>query len=56
MFIITPRLVKPLRPDYALPTDGHINPLPADLLLRGQLEGQPPAVTDRPGGSGFELK
>jgi pilus assembly protein CpaC len=57
MFVITPRLVKPLAPDYALPTDAHIDPRPADLVLRGQLEGKPPAPM-QPGAApgGFEMR
>ncbi len=52
MFVITPRLVKPLGPDYALPTDAHVDPKPADLVLRGRLEGTPPAAN----AGGFEVR
>jgi pilus assembly protein CpaC len=41
LFVITPRLVKPLPADYALPTDGFIEPTRADLFLNGKLEGSP---------------
>jgi len=44
--------VKPLGPDYALPTDAHVNPNPADLMLRGRLEGTPPAAN----AAGFEVR
>jgi pilus assembly protein CpaC len=39
MFVITPRLVKPLPPDYALPTDHFVPPSPNEFLLEGKMEG-----------------
>jgi pilus assembly protein CpaC len=42
LFVITPHLVHPLPPNYALPTDGVISPTRADLFLMGKLEGKPP--------------
>jgi pilus assembly protein CpaC len=39
MFVITPRLVKPLPPDAALPTDGYVAPSLPDFHLGGQMEG-----------------
>jgi pilus assembly protein CpaC len=39
VFVITPRLVKPLPPDYRLPTDDYVDPSRTDLMLRGRLEG-----------------
>ncbi len=39
MFIITPRLVKPLGPDYALPTDAYTPPSRTEFFVNGQLEG-----------------
>lgn len=54
MFVITPRLVKPLAPDYALPTDGYVPPSLPEFHLHGNLEGQRPAPGARPGG--FETK
>ena len=39
MFVITPRLVKPLGPDYALPTDSFTPPNRAEFFLNGQTEG-----------------
>ncbi len=41
LFVITPHLVQPLPPNYALPTDGVINPTRADLFLMGRMEGKP---------------
>lgn len=43
MFIVTPRLVKPLVAPVALPTDNHIVPSRTDVLLHGMNEGQAPA-------------
>lgn len=43
VFVVTPRLVKPLPPNYALPTDHYIEPNRVDLFLNGRLEGRPPA-------------
>jgi pilus assembly protein CpaC len=63
VFVVTARLVKPLAPNYSLPTDALIPPTPAELLLHGKLEGTPafapvPASADAPArsGAGFELK
>lgn len=71
LFVITPHLVKPLPPNYALPTDGVIDPSRAELFLGGRLEGARPATSAqapaapvvmdqgqaKPSGpSGFELK
>src|SRR5690606_21308133 len=39
MFLITPRLVKPLGPDVALPTDAFTPPSRAEFFVNGQLEG-----------------
>lgn len=39
MFVITPRLVKPLGPDVALPTDAFVPPSRGEFFLGGQLEG-----------------
>ncbi len=42
IFVVTPRLVKPLPADYALPTD-HFNPPSKEgFFLRGELEGKAP--------------
>lgn len=62
VFVITPRLVKPLPPDYPLPTDSYVPPSRYDMIINGRLEGsaqdQPapaaPAPAQQPGG--FEVK
>lgn len=59
VFIITPRLVKPLPSDYALPTDSYIEPSRAAVILGGKMEGQPPAdhqgrSSDEELGGGFD--
>ena len=43
VFIITPHLVKPLPPDYKLPTDGYIQPTRGDMFMQGKMEGSAPA-------------
>jgi pilus assembly protein CpaC len=40
VFVVTPRLVKPLPPGYRLPTDGYTPPTRGDLMLNGRSEGQ----------------
>ena len=40
VFVITPRLVKPLPVGYRLPTDGYVPPTRSELILGGKLEGQ----------------
>jgi pilus assembly protein CpaC len=40
VFIVTPRLVKPLTSMPALPTDNHIAPNRADVLFMGKAEGR----------------
>ncbi len=39
VFVITPRLVKPLPPGYKLPTDSYVPPTRSELILNGKLEG-----------------
>jgi pilus assembly protein CpaC len=62
LFIITPRLVKPMEGYVALPTDRFVPPTPAEFLLGGQMEGPPPPppaaapVAPKAGPAGFELK
>ncbi|TAK40420.1 MAG: type II and III secretion system protein family protein [Betaproteobacteria bacterium] len=68
LFIITPRLVKPVEGYVALPTDRFVAPTPAEFLLGGQMEGSPqaPVVPAAPKAApanpqsgipaGFELK
>jgi pilus assembly protein CpaC len=41
LFIVTPRLVKPLPPDYKLPTDNFIEPTRSEFFLGGKMEGTP---------------
>ena len=43
LFVVTPRLVKPLPPDYVLPTDGFIEPTRGEFFLEGKMEGKPKA-------------
>jgi pilus assembly protein CpaC len=40
MFVVTPRLVKPLTSPVVLPTDNHVVPTRADVLLMGRGEGK----------------
>ncbi|MES2633736.1 MAG: type II and III secretion system protein family protein [Pseudomonadota bacterium] len=68
MFIVTPRLVKPLPANYAMPTDSFVPPSRSDFLLGGRMEGEgrarvpapaapapaTPAAPAQPGG--FQLK
>jgi pilus assembly protein CpaC len=48
LFVITPRLVKPMAGPVTLPTDNHVAPTPNDAVLRGKTEGKEPAVLTRP--------
>jgi len=43
MFVVTPRLVKPLATAVTLPTDNHVVPSRADVMLNGMGEGSAPA-------------
>jgi pilus assembly protein CpaC len=62
VFVITPRLVKPLPANYTLPTDNYREPSRTDLILHGRIEGRPaaapaaaaPAAT--PASGGFQVK
>ncbi|HVK53557.1 MAG TPA: type II and III secretion system protein family protein, partial [Burkholderiales bacterium] len=58
VFVITPRLVKPLPQDYQLPTDSYIEPSRSDVFLNGKMEGS--KSKDSTGASkpatGFEIK
>jgi pilus assembly protein CpaC len=46
MFVITPRLVKPLSQTPMLPTDNHVVPSRGEIYINGSLEsGSPPAAT-----------
>ncbi|GJJ05554.1 hypothetical protein RugamoR64_60920 [Duganella rhizosphaerae] len=46
LFVVTPHLVKPLPPDYKLPTDSVTTPSRAQLFLEGRMEGPPAQSTD----------
>jgi pilus assembly protein CpaC len=48
LFVVTPRLVKPLPPDYILPTDSFNEPSKTDFFLNGKLEGKPAAPAALP--------
>jgi len=47
VFVITPRLVKPLPENYALPTDHYVEPTRADVMWRGKVEGSGQPAADR---------
>ena len=53
LFVITPRLVKPLPPNYALPTDSYKEPNKKEFFLDGKFEGTPaePAAPATPPGN-----
>ncbi len=46
VFVITPRLVKPLPADYKLPTDNYVPPSRSDVILKGRTEGSKPDGDD----------
>ena len=60
VFIVTPRLVKPLPPNYTLPTDSFVEPSRAQRYLNGALEGSAPAPAPDAApvapAAGFQLK
>ncbi len=62
VFVVTPRLVKPLPADYGLPTDAYRDPSRTELFLGGKLEGKPAPQAPQRGapqgkdGTGFEMK
>jgi pilus assembly protein CpaC len=63
VFIITPRLVKPLPPDFALPTDNYTPPTRKELIVDGKLEGAntegeapKPTPANATTSSGFQVK
>lgn len=67
LFVITPRLVKPLPSNYALPTDAFIEPTRSEFFLGGKLEGSPQAESQpaaapaepkepAPATGGFQMK
>jgi pilus assembly protein CpaC len=64
MFVITPRLVRPLPPNYALPSDAYVEPSRGEFFLEGKMEGDaPPRAATTPssanvpgGAGGFEKR
>lgn len=66
MIVVTPRLVKPLAPDYKLPTDGFKEPTRSEFFMGGKLEGEPeeseetakpqPAPAQQSSNDGHQLK
>ncbi|MDQ3060674.1 MAG: type II and III secretion system protein family protein [Pseudomonadota bacterium] len=48
LFVITPRLVKPLPVMPTLPTDNHVVPSRAEVIFGGKLEGAAPTPTPAP--------
>lgn len=59
VFIVTPRLVKPLPPNFTLPTDKVLEPTRQGLFLEGRLDAAPeqsPAGTPPSGAGGMELR
>lgn len=65
LIVVTPRLSKPLAPDYILPTDGFVEPSRSELLFEGKMEGRKPengqseakpAAAAQPASGGFEMK
>lgn len=67
MFVITPRLIKPLDPGFILPTDGYSPPNRQEFYLGNQLEGSgradvppdrptAPKVAPAPSAGGMEVK
>jgi pilus assembly protein CpaC len=66
LVVVTPRLVKPLAPNYVLPTDGFVEPSRSELLFEGKMEGKKSDSTqsehagtapaaEQPALSGFEM-
>lgn len=53
LFVVTPRLVKPLPPNYPMPTDTFGPPIPGEVYLNGNMEGHParPAAAPLPAGT-----
>lgn len=48
LFVVTPRLVKPLPANYALPTDSFTPPSRTEFFVGGKLEGAPTAPAAAP--------
>lgn len=47
--LVTPRLVQPMQPDHALPTDAFNPPGRGEFFLQGKLEGRPPSAPQAEG-------
>ncbi|MHB1401862.1 MAG: type II and III secretion system protein family protein [Thiobacillus sp.] len=63
VFVVTPRLAKPLAPNYTLPTDSAVPPTRSEFFLGGKMEGSAPAdkpatatATPSPDAGGFEMR
>lgn len=67
LIVITPRLVKPLAPDYALPTDNFKEPSRSEFFFEGRMEATPKAESQpaapiaetkeqAPTSDGFQMK
>ena len=60
VFVVTPRLVKPLPPDYQLPTDKVGEPDRNRVMLQGRVDTDPPArptvAPAAPSAGGMELR
>lgn len=61
MIVVTPRLVKPLQPDYPLPTDAFVEPSRGEFLIQGRMESASGQARPRPAGypagaGGFQMK
>jgi pilus assembly protein CpaC len=69
LFVVTPRLARPIVAPVQLPTDAYVEPNRVEFFLGGRLEGTPPAAQSAPAPasstpapapsaaqSGFELK
>ncbi|WP_420995518.1 type II and III secretion system protein family protein [Cupriavidus sp. 30B13] len=41
LFVVTPRLVKPLPANYPMPTDSFGRPTPGEVFINGNMEGHP---------------
>ncbi len=56
VFVVTPRLVKPLPANYRLPTDGYTEPNRKELFIDGKLEGSNKPAESSDGSAGYQLK
>jgi pilus assembly protein CpaC len=60
VFVVTPRLAKPLPPDYSLPTDNAVPPSRSEFFLGGKMEGapadKPATAASSQSAGGFEMR